>query len=432
MEAVRKEYLQKLGTLEGALDTIRPGDTIATGAFGNEPPGFLGKLHTIANRVERVSLWTTVMMRHYPVVDDISLAGKIDIITFFYSGACRAGHASGRYTLVPLNLHSVRKGIVADRRSTVLVIAVSPMDEQGKFYIAFDIQVIWEMIEAADMLILEVNPNIPKVYGETAIPLHKVDYIYEYAAPVPELISPPPSKEDQLIAENVASLVRDGDCIQLGIGGMPDSVGVRLLDKKELSIHTEMLTSSMGRLIKAGVVTNTRKNTDRGKAGAAFIWGDRELYELVRENPQIELHRAAYTNDPFQIAKNDNVVSVNTALQIDLTGQICSESIGGRQYSGTGGAADFAYGAYHSKNGRGIIAIHACAKNGTVSRIVPQLSLGAIVSISRNVVDYVVTEYGIAKLRDRTIRQRVENLIAVAAPEFRRDLRKQANDLLLW
>jgi acyl-CoA hydrolase len=188
----------------------------------------------------------------------------------------------------------------------------------------------------------------------------------------------------------------------------------------------------MGMLMRRGVITNARKSMNVGKTVGAFALGDDALYELMCDNPKFELRRAAYTNNPFQIAQNDNMVSINTAIEIDLTGQVCSESIGSTQFSGTGGAADFAYGAYHAKGGRGIIALPATTKGGTVSKIVAQLTSGAVVSISRNLTDYVVTEYGIAHLRDRSIRQRAEGLIAVAAPEFRQELRAQADRLMLW
>ena len=197
-------------------------------------------------------------------------------------------------------------------------------------------------------------------------------------------------------------------------------------------MHTEMLTTAMGKLIRAGVVTGERKNFHRGKIVGTFAWGDDALYHTLAENTSVQLRRAAWVNDPFVIAQNDNMVSVNTALQVDRTGQICSESLGSRQYSGTGGAADFAYGAYHSRGGRGIIAIASTTKGGMVSKIQPQLSPGAVVSITRNIADYVVTEYGVAKLKNRTVRQRVENLIAVSHPDFRADLRRQADKLMLW
>ena len=205
-----------------------------------------------------------------------------------------------------------------------------------------------------------------------------------------------------------------------------------LMDRHDLGIHTEMLTASMGKLLRAGVVNNARKNFNPGRSVATFVWGDQPLYDYLAENTSVCLRRAAWVNDPFHIAQNDNMVSVNTALQIDLTGQVCSESIGPRQFSGTGGASDFAYGAFHSRGGRGILAMTSTAKGGTVSKIQPVLTPGAVVSISRNLVDYVVTEYGIARLRNRTVRQRAENLIAVAHPDFRAELRREAGRLMLW
>ena len=425
-------YRSRLGTLDGALDLIQSGDTIATPIYGCEPTQFLKRLHTIAPRVENVTLWTMLMMGDYPVMMDDSLKGHIDIISFFYNKNCRDGHASGRYQMTPLNLHSVGPTVVAARRPNVFVAAVSPMDAHGKVYLSFDLQATLECLEAADKVVFEINSHIPRVFGETALPIECADYIYEADTPLPLAPAAPSSEVEKKIAENVVSLIRDGDCIQLGIGGMPNAVGEALMDKHDLGIHTEMLTASMGRLLRAGVVTNARKNFNTGKTVGAFAWGDQPLYDYLAENTSVCLRRAAWVNDPFNIAQNDNMVSVNTAIQVDLTGQICSESIGPRQFSGTGGASDFAYGAFHSKGGRGIIALASTAKGGTVSKIQPTLTPGAVVSISRNIVDYVVTEYGIAKLRDRTVRQRVENLIAVAHPDFRAELRKQADALMLW
>lgn len=425
-------FAAKLGTLEGALGLIRSGDTIATSIYGNEPTGFLSHLHTVAPNVEGVTLWTMLMMGEYPIMTDTSLKGHVDILSFFYNADCRVGHASGRYSMVPLNLHIVGAGMVAARRPTVFVAAVSPPDGEGNVRLSFDLQGSLECLEATDRVIFEINPNIPCVYGETAIPLERADYVYEYVRPLPVLHPPTSTDTERRIAQNVSSLIKDGDCIQLGIGGIPNAVGSALTDKRDLGVHTEMITASIGLLMRKGVITNARKTINKGKTVGAFALGDSPLYQLMGENPAFELRRAAYTNDPFVIAQNDNMVSVNTAIEIDLTGQICSESIGSTQFSGTGGASDFAYGAYHAKGGRGIIALPATAKGGSVSKIVPQLTPGAIVSISRNLTDCVVTEYGIARLRDRSVRQRVEALIGVAAPEFREELRARANQLMLW
>jgi acyl-CoA hydrolase len=425
-------YKEKLGTLDGALDLIESGDTIATPIYGNEPSQFLKNLHRIAPRVHDVSLWTMLMMGDYPVMTDNELKDHINIYSFFYCKEARAGHPTRRFQMMPLDLHNVGSVVVGTKRPTVFVAAVSPMDRHGNVYLSFDLEDTLECMAAADKVIFEVNRNIPRVFGETAVPIQNADYIYETEYPLPYAPIPPAKETDRKIAENVVSLIDDGDCIQLGIGGMPNAVGEALMDKKDLGIHTEMITSSMGKLLRSGVVTNERKNFNPGKTIGAFAWGDQALYDYMAENTSVCLRRASYVNNPFQIAKNDHMVSVNTAIQIDLTGQICSESLGSRQFSGTGGASDFAFGAFHSKGGKGIIAIASTAKNGTVSKIQPQLSPGAVVSISRNIADYIVTEYGIARMRNCTIRQRVENLIRIAHPDFRSDLRKQAEKLMLW
>ncbi len=411
---------------------IKSGDTIATSIYGNEPSSFIGALHTIAHRLEGVTLWAMMMMDQYPVMRDNSLKGRIDIHSIFYNDDCRKGHSSGRFNMLPVDLHSAAAAMLAEKRPNVFVAAVSPMDENGNVYLSYDLQFSRETMDGADIVIFEVNSCIPRVFGDTKVPIAKADYIYEVSNPLPIAPNSPASFVEKKIAEYVSSLIKDGDCIQLGIGGMPNAVGEALLEKKDLGIHTEMLTASMGRLIRAGAVTNARKNFNKGKTIGAFAWGDNDLYKCISENTSVELRRSSYVNYPFNIAQNDNMVSINTAIQMDLTGQVCSESIGSLQFSGTGGAFDFAYGAYHSKGGKGIIALSSTAKGGTISKIQPQLSSGAIVSISRNIVDYIITEYGIAKLKNKTVRQRVESLIEIAHPDFREELRYQANKLMLW
>jgi acyl-CoA hydrolase len=226
----------------------------------------------------------------------------------------------------------------------------------------------------------------------------------------------------------VADLIHDGDCIQLGIGGLPDAVGQFLHEKNDLGIHTEVLTSTMAELIRNGNANGSRKTINKGEHIAAFCLGDEALYETISTNPACRLGPCAYANDPFVIAQNDNLISVNTALEIDITGQICSESIGPMQYSGTGGATDYAYGAMHSKGGRGIVAFASTTKGGTISKIKSILTPGAAVSISRNLADTIITEYGVAELRGRTVRERADALIAIAHPSFRQQLRQEAKE----
>lgn len=419
-------YQQKCKTVDDALALIESGDTIAIPYYGCSPVAFVSNLHKVAMNLHDVTIWSRLMLDNCPVMEDERFQGHVDCYSIFFDTFCRAGQASGRFQYLPGNLSSLGREILATKKPNVYVAAVSPMDENGCFHVSLDAEFAVEFLESAEKVILEVNKRIPQVLGAPAIPLSRADIVYE----VQEKLTTPPvltaTKTETAIGEYVASLIKDGDCIQFGIGGIPDVVGKMIADRKDLGIHTEMLSSSMGKLMKSGAVNNARKNINRGKTVASFAWGDEELYEFMADNPQIEMHSCSYTNSPFVIAQNDNVVSVNSALQIDLTGQICSESIGFQQYTGVGGASDFAYGAYLSKGGRGVVAFPTTAKGGTISRIVPSLLPGAAVSISRNIVDYVATEYGLVHLRNMTTRQRAQALISIAHPDFREDLEKEA------
>lgn len=314
----------------------------------------------------------------------------------------------------------------------VFIGTVTPMDKHG--YCKTSISALYEkvFIENADLVIMEVNPNLPNVGGDTELPIDEIDYIIEVDRPVPILPVAEICDTDLIIGEYVASLVNDGDTIQLGIGGIPNAVALAFMSKKDLGVHTEMITSSMADLALAGVVTGKRKNLHKGKMIGTFALGTQKLYDFIDNNPSVQLLRGEYVNNPFVIAQNDNMVSINTGIQVDLSGQICSESIGLKTWSGTGGQNDTAEGAIHAKNGRSIIALNSTAKNGTISTIQPWLNPGAVVTLSRNNIDYIVTEYGIAPMKARTIRERVENLIAVAHPDFREELRQAAFKNEIW
>lgn len=426
-------YQSKLVSVEEALKKIRPHDVIATGSYSSEPEILLSNLHKIADRVEDVKVWTQNTNKVYPYITDESLKGKIDCVSTFYAPGPRKAHEQHRNSYLPSSLSETAHSVVSGNyRPTVFLATATPPDEHGFVRCSCSQVQEQECLAAADLVIFEINPQVPVVNGTQQVPISKIDYIVEVDYPPVTIGMMPITDVEKKIGENVASLVRDGDTIQLGIGGIPNAVGDALMDKKDLGIHTEMITGVMGKLMDAGVVTNERKNFNPGKTIGAFAWGDEQLYRCLHNNPMVEIRPCHYVNDPFIIAQNDNMVSINTCLQMDLTGQACSESIGPRQFSGTGGAFDFAYGAFRSKGGRGILAFASTAKKGTVSKIQPVLSLGAQVSISRNVVDYVVTEYGIAKLRDRTVGERVEALIAIAHPDFRQELKKQAEEYGLW
>ncbi len=426
-------YAARKGTVQDALDLLQDGDCVLWASHGSEPKVFLSHLHTIAPRLKgRLECWTCIDRFAYPVTSQGAYAEKFHINTFFYDKWAGGARESGLYSYFPVNQHNYGQELHRTLRPNAFVAQVSPMDRHGYVHLSCDLICTLENLYAAEKVIFEVNAQTPMVGGECAIPVALADVVYEVDEPLYELADPPIGPAEKTIAGYVAEMVRDGDCIQLGFGGIPNAIGFDLIDKHDLGIHTEQIGTSMAHLMAAGAVTNRFKTLDRGITVGTFISGDRYLYEFVHQHPRISLRRSRYTNDPMIIAQNDNVVSINAALQVDLTGQVAAESIGPKQHSGTGGASDFAYGAYHSKGGRAILAQTATTKQGTLSRIVPILVPGAIVSVSRNLTDLVVTEYGVAKLRQRTVRQRVENLIAVSHPDFRAELRREADRYLYY
>ncbi|MCD8322574.1 MAG: 4-hydroxybutyrate--acetyl-CoA CoA transferase [Oscillospiraceae bacterium] len=428
-----KLYDSKFISMDDVLGKIKSGDVIAVAAYGNEPVGFLRRLHEIRDRgVRDVTIWLANPQEEYPFLTMDGMEDVISILSIFYGPSLRRLHSTGRVSFVPNNLHMCFQAMYETKRPNVFVGAVTPLDKYGYVCMSTSQQMELELFDTCETVILEINPNLPHTSGTTRISAEKVDFFVEGEREVSTSPVYPRTQVQETIADYAASLIHDGDTIQLGIGGMPDAVAERLMDRHDLGIYTEMLGSAMGKLMECGAVNNSRKMFYRNRSIAAFAWGDQGLYDYINGNPMVELLPVYYVNDPFNIAKNDNMVSVNTALEIDLTGQVCSETLLGKQYSGTGGAWDFAYGAFHANNGRGIIALQSTAKSGTISRIVPQLTAGSVVSIPRNIVDMVVTEYGVAHLRGKSIRQRVEELIAVAHPDFRAELRKEANRLQIW
>ena len=398
-----------------------------------EPQLFYENFHRVAPNLRDIDLIKGKRGSGYayPFMKMPELKGKLHIISHLYDGALRQCHEIGLSSVLPCNLHDmlVRRTEykpVIDK----FIAAATPMDEHGNFAVSGNGMYEETAYQHARQVILEVNPNLPRFHGALEIPLEKVDMILEadYPATIYDVRSVP-SETDLKIGAFAADFVHDGDCIQLGLGGMPDAVGNSFFDKKDLGLHTELFTPVMGDLIRAGVITGARKNIDTGKHVGNFILGDTQLYDIMSTDPNVWFRQATYTNDPFVIASIDNMVSINTAMEIDLTGQICSESIGPKQYSGTGGAFDFAFGAQHSKGGRGIIAIASTAKNGTISKIKPILTPGSVVTISRNVADIIITEYGVAYMRGRTVRERALQLIQIAHPDFRDELRHAAQEL---
>jgi len=299
---------------------------------------------------------------------------------------------------------------------------VSPPDDHGYVTLGTTVDCTLNATRCARTVIAEVNERMPRTHGETAIHVSRISAIVETSRPLLELHPEPFTAMHRRIAENVASLIPDGATLQTGIGGIPDAVMACLEDKHDLGIHSELVGDGVIDLMESGVLNGERKSIHRGKAVISFVLGSQRLIDYIRDNPAFEFRPICYTNDPFVVARNDKMVAINAALQIDLTGQVCSDSLGVKPYSGFGGQVDFIRGAARSKGGVPIIALPSTAKKGTISRIAPMLDPGAGVVTSRADVHYVVTEHGIAFLHGKTLRERAEALIAIADPRFRDEL----------
>jgi 4-hydroxybutyrate CoA-transferase len=348
------------------------------------------------------------------------MSDHIRINSLFISGKVRKAVNSGQADFTPVFLSEIpslfRSGrLVLD----VAVIHVSPPDEHGYCSYGVEVGVSKSAAESAGMVIAEVNPHMPRTLGDSFIHVNQIDYFIEVDYPLPEVRPEPASPIQDKIADYIAELVPDAATLQMGIGGIPDAVLRRLTHHKNLGIHTELFSNGVMEMIEAGVITNAAKSLHTGKVVAGFVLGTRELYDYIDDNPIFEMHPTEYVNDPFIIARNERMVSINSALEVDLTGQVCADSIGPTFYSGVGGQIDFVRGASRSKGGMSFIALPSTAKNDTISRITTQLKPGSGVTTSRNDVRMVVTEYGVVDLFGRSISERAQALINIAHPMFR-------------
>jgi acyl-CoA hydrolase len=341
----------------------------------------------------------------------------------FMGANIREAVNDGRADYTPIHLGEVENLFISGQMPLdVALIQVSPPDAHGFCSLGPAVETTLSAAKHARYLVAQVNDQMPRTYGNSFIHVSEINAFVEISRPLPELPKCETSDVHRAIAKNVASLIEDGSTLQTGIGGIPDAILPYLMDRRDLGVHTEMLSDSAIPLIESGVI-NCRKKTFRpNKIVLGFVLGTRKMYDFVNENPLFDFEPNSFTNDPFNIARNDRMVAINSALEIDLTGQVCSDSVGQKFYSGFGGQVDFMYGASRSKGGKPIIAIPSTAKGDTVSRIVPMLKPGAGVVTSRALVRYVVTEYGVAYLHGKNIRQRAEALIQVAHPRFRNEL----------
>ncbi|MFP3155124.1 4-hydroxybutyrate--acetyl-CoA CoA transferase [Lachnospiraceae bacterium ZAX-1] len=431
------DYSSKKISVEQALSFVKSGDNITVGLGAAEPVEFLMKLHTISEDVRDVTITSCLPTVPGEYLQPQHLEKAFLLDTWFYTPLLRKLHETKRVSYVPNNLHFAGSKRNFHKKANIFICSASMPEEDGR--IRFSCSNVYEdeIAKKADIVILEISPNIPHVQGENYLEWEEIDYVIECNYTLPTMADAPSNEKDREIGRFIADLIKDGDCIQVGIGGIPNAVCDFLIDKKDLGIHTEMMTTGIMRLMKAGAVNGSKKQVDKGKMVCGFAFGSEEMYEYMNNNPDILIKRGGQVNDPYVIAKNDNQVSINTSIEVDFTGQCCSESIGARQISGSGGQSDTAVGAQNSKNGRSIIALYSTAmvknpKTGEkeeVSKIVPTLKRGAAVTLSRNDVDWVVTEYGAVSLRGTSVCERTQLLISIAHPKFRKELTEEAYEL---
>ena len=365
----------------------------------------------------------TVMQLHLEHAESIctpELQGHLRNRCFFAGESTRALINSGQADYVPLFLSELPKRLRSgDERVDVAMIQVSQPDAHGNCSLGISVEATAAAVQSASKVVAMINPQMPRTHGDSFVNIRQIDTAIECDWPLIEHPYQEPTKIQQAIGRNIAGLIDDGDCLQMGIGGVPDAVLEQLADRKDLGVHTEMFSNALPRLIELGVVTNSRKKKQRGKSVTGFVMGNRALYDFVDDNPSVAFLDIEYVNDPTIIARNDQVVSINSALQVDLSGQVCADSLGTQIYSGVGGQVDFVTGAGFSKGGKSIIALPSTAKGGAMSRIVPTLAAGSGVVTTRAQVDFVVTEFGVAKLKGLSLRERTEVLISIAHPDFR-------------
>jgi len=360
------------------------------------------------------------------------MEGHLRVNTLFISDNVRQAVNHGRADFTPCFLSEVPNLFKSGRLPLdAALIHVSPPDEHGFCSFSVEVGVTKTAAQSARVVIAEVNPNMPRTLGDAFIHVSKLDAIVPVDYELPEMRMADSSDLAYRIAASIAGLIPDGATLQTGIGAIPDAVLRQLTNHKHLGVHTELFSDGVIDLVERGVIDGERKTLHPGKIVAGFLLGTRRLYEFVHDNPIVELHPTEYVNDPFVIAQNERMVAINSAIEVDLTGQVCADSIGTRLYSGAGGQVDFIYGASRSKSGVPIIALPASAmvKGQGISRIVPTLKAGAGVVTTRNHVHVVVTEHGVADLYGKTIRQRARALIDIAAPEFRAELEDKAVEL---
>jgi acyl-CoA hydrolase len=429
--SVQALYQQKRMSAADAIRVVKNGDTIVVPTAVAEPPALLTALSEARRDFRGVQISQILPVRKYAYFDPETVE-NVRHTAYFFSGVTRAGGAEGWVDFIPAYFSEMPALIKRDQMPANVVFSMaSPMDEYGYFSLSLGPDYTMAAIEKAHAVVLEVNPNVPFANGNCHIHISKVAALVESDDPILEVGLPKIGPVQEAIGKYVADMIPDGATLQIGYGGIPDAVVMQLTHKRDLGIHTEMIGDGIMSLVEAGVVNNSRKNYHPGKMFATFALGSKKLYQFMHRNPALEMHPVDFTNDPYLAGQNDNLHAINATMQIDFMGQCGSESLGSRPYSGTGGQSDFVRAANRSNGGKAFIVLPATAKDDTISRIVPTLTPGTHVSTSKNDINYVVTEFGVAQLRGKTAKQRCEALIGIAHPNFRAELREAAKKIKL-
>ena len=418
----KKNYQHKIKDPRTALKNLRAGERIFIGSGCAVPSLLIETLGKIGNRLADTEIMHILTVGDTPYTN-AQLSNNFRCNSFFIGKNTRTAIAEGRADYTPVFLSDLPQLFRNERIPIdVALIQITPPDERGFCSFGVSVDVVKSAAESAKTVIAEVNPQMPRTLGDSLISIDSIETLVENDTPIPEMPLPPPDEISMRIAKNVSSLIDNGSTIQMGIGTIPASITKFLKGRKDLGVHSEMISDGVVDLWEAGTLTNKKKTLHPGRIITTFCMGTKRLYDFVNNNPFVEFYPSEYVNDPYIISLNDKMVAINSALEVDLTGQVSAESLGHLFYSGIGGQADFMRGSSKSKGGKPIIALPATAKNETLSRIVPHLSEAAGVVTSRGDVHYVVTEYGVAYLHGKSIRERAIALINIAHPKFREKL----------
>jgi len=422
----KSDYAGKVVTAAEAMKVVKSGDRVVFAHACGEPLELVDALVARAPELKRVEINHMVAMGKGEYAQP-EMAGSFFHKSLFVGASTREAVREGRGDYIPVFFHEIPKLFCEGYLPPdVALIHVSPPDKHGFCSFGVSVDYTKPAAQVAKTVVAQVNPNMPRTHGDSFIHVSEIDVIVESEQPIIELQPPKIGPVEEAIGKHIAGLVEDGSCLQLGIGGIPDAVLLFLHEKNDLGIHSEMFSEGVVDLYNEGVITNRNKAINRDKMAATFLMGTRRLYDFVDDNPAVNMFPVNIINDPYLIGQNDRVVAINSAIQVDLMGQVVADAMGATQFTGIGGQVDFVRGAARSRDGKAIIALPSTAKKGTVSRIVAALAPGTAVTTMRADVDYVVTEHGVAHLRGKGLRERADELLDVADPAFRDQIRDEA------